>query len=183
MSKGMIVMDEFRRRIYPNFGHFLKDVRFIRGNRKKMQHNKEDGTLSFAFRERLMLAVTSVNGCRYCSHHHARQAILSGVTKEETDLLLNGVIDHCPEEEAPAIFYAQHWAETDVNPDSEAREKLIETYGKEKAEAIELVLRGIRVGNLTGNTLDYILYRISFGRLGLTDRDEETGAKKAVDGV
>jgi hypothetical protein len=31
---------------------------------------------------------------------------------------------------------------------------------------IEVVLRMMRMGNLIGNTLDYLLYRISFGRRG-----------------
>jgi hypothetical protein len=43
---------------------------------------------------------------------------------------------------------------------------LQETYGAENAEAIETVLRLIRMGNLGGNTLDYWLYRLSFGRWG-----------------
>ena len=46
-----------------------------------------------------------------------------------------------------------------------------ETYGPQKAEAIETVLRIIRMGNLAGNTGDYLLYRFSFGRWGLTEDD------------
>ena len=34
----------------------------------------------------------------------------------------------------------------------------------EKAEAIHLMLHMIRLGNLLGNTWDYILFRVSFGR-------------------
>jgi hypothetical protein len=36
---------------------------------------------------------------------------------------------------------------------------------------IHLILRMIRAGNLMGNSWDYILNRISFGRFGLTARD------------
>jgi hypothetical protein len=36
---------------------------------------------------------------------------------------------------------------------------------------IHALLRMIRAGNLAGNTWDYFLDRISFGRLGLTGRD------------
>ena len=123
--------------------------------------------LSPAFRERLMLAVTAVNGCRYCSHVHAREALLAGVSEREVEALLSGVVDDCPSEEEAVVFYAQHWAETDANPDPEARQKLAEAYGDDTAGDIELVLRMIRVGNLTGNTWDYFLYHISFGRWGL----------------
>lgn len=63
-----------------------------------------------------------------------------------------------------AVIYAQYWAESNANPDPEAVLKLQETYGVEKAEAINLVLRMIRLGNLTGNFFDYLLYRISLGK-------------------
>ena len=38
---------------------------------------------------------------------------------------------------------------------------------KKVVEAIELTLQMIRMGNLSGNTFDYILYRVSLGRLGV----------------
>ena len=129
-----------------------------------MSHN----LLSPAFRERLMLAVTAVNGCRYCSYFHAKEALLAGISETEMELLLGGVVDHCLVEEAAAVLYAQHWAETDANPDPDARLKLAEIYGNDTAAAIELVLRMIRMGNLMGNTWDYFLYRISMGRWGLS---------------
>ena len=120
-----------------------------------------------AFRERLMLAVTTVNGCRYCSYFHAREALLAGIPEAEVESLLSGVVDDCPGEEAAAVFYARHWSESDADPDPDARQKLVEVYGGDTAGAIELLLRMIRMGNLTGNTWDYLLYRISFGRWGL----------------
>ena len=113
-----------------------------------------------------MLAVTAVNGCKYCSYFHAKQALKSGLSQPEIDTLLSGSIAVCPEEENIALLYAQHWAESDARPDSDAVNKLKEVYGDEKAQAIELILRMIRMGNLSGNTWDYFMYRISFGRLG-----------------
>ena len=59
-----------------------------------------------------MLAVTAVEGCRYCSYFHAKQALKSEVTPEEISRLLSGDVDNCPEEEAMAVIYAQHWAES-----------------------------------------------------------------------
>jgi len=111
-----------------------------------------------------MLAVTSVEGCRYCSYFHSRLALKCGVSQEEIKKLLSGDFKDCPEGEAIAILYAQHWAESNAHPDPEADQKLQEIYGFEKAEAIHLMLRMIRLGNLLGNTWDYFLYRISFGK-------------------
>jgi len=84
--------------------------------------NKE--LISPAFRERLMLAVTAVNGCRYCSYFHAKQALKSGLTPSEIGQLLSGDVTYCPEEQAIALIYAQHWAEYDAHPDPEAVLKL-----------------------------------------------------------
>ena len=111
-----------------------------------------------------MLAVTSVEGCRYCSYFHSKLALKGGITQGEIGKLLSGEVQDCPEEEHMAILYAQHWAESNACPDPEAVEKLEEIYGSERAEAIHLMLRMIRLGNLLGNTWDYLLYRISFGK-------------------
>ncbi|GAH35724.1 unnamed protein product [marine sediment metagenome] len=111
-----------------------------------------------------MLAVTAVEGCRYCSYFHAKQALKSGVTPGEISQLLSGDVDSCPEEEAVAVIYAQHWAESNAHPAPEAVQKLQQTYGSEKVEAIHLMLRMIRLGNLLGNSWDCLLYRISLGK-------------------
>ncbi len=113
-----------------------------------------------------MLAVTAVNGCLYCSYFHAKQALKSGITTEEISQLLSGDVTNCPEDEAVAVIYAQHWAESNAHPDPEAVKRVQQTYGIEKTEAIYLMLRMIRMGNLMGNSWDYFLYRISFGRWG-----------------
>jgi len=89
-----------------------------------------------------MLAVTAVNGCRYCSYFHTKQALKSGITAEEIRDLLAGDVANCPQDEAVAA------------------------YGHQKTEAIHLILRMIRMANLLGNSWDYLIYRISFGRKG-----------------
>ena len=75
-------------------------------------------------------------------------------------------------EQLPALLYAQHWAETDARPDAAARRVLLETYGPEQAEAVEVALRTIRIGNLAGNTLDYLLHWVSRGRWGNAEARE-----------
>lgn len=123
-------------------------------------------TLDKAFRERLMLAVTAVNGCTYCSYYHAKQALLAGLTSDEIDILLAGTVENVAEGERPALLYAQHWAETAGSPDALARAKLLEHYSAETVQNIELTLQIIQMGNLLGNTFDFFRYRLSFGRVG-----------------
>jgi hypothetical protein len=69
-------------------------------------------------------------------------------------------------QEATALLYAQHWAETRGQPAPEARQRLIAAYGAEAAAHIEGVLRPIMLGNYWGNTFDALLYRLSGGRWG-----------------
>jgi AhpD family alkylhydroperoxidase len=155
---------EFKKRTYKSLKDLIKDLCLPIKNRKRLREVRDKGLLSPAFQERLMLAVTSVEGCRYCSYFHSKLALKGGVSQEEIGKLLSGDFKDCPEEEALAVLYAQHWAESNACPDQEAVERLKETYGSEKAEAIHLMLRMIRLGNLLGNTWDYLLYRISFGK-------------------
>jgi len=129
--------------------------------------------VSFPFRERLMMAVTAVNQCRYCTYYHVKESLTAGLPEEEIRQLQDGIVDDAPAEELPALLYAQHWAETDAKPDPAMRQKLYEIYGDERAEAIETILRMIRMGNLWGNTADYLLYKLSFGHKGLTQADQQ----------
>lgn len=155
---------KFRKRIYNNPKEFFTDLWFPFKNRKALRDIKKRNLLSPSFQERLMLAVTAVNECRYCSYFHSGQALKSGISHEEIEMLLSSTFDVCPDEEKVGILYAQHWAETDAHPDPEAVTKLQEIYGVEKAEAIHLILRMIRTGNLLGNSFDYLLYLLTFGK-------------------
>ncbi|MBN1260500.1 MAG: SDR family NAD(P)-dependent oxidoreductase [Anaerolineae bacterium] len=155
---------EFRKRYYRNWAELRDDLRFMRQNRARMRQGMR--ALDGAFRERLMLAVTQVNGCRYCAQFHAQTALKDGLAPEEIAELLEGTFDACPEEERIGVLFAQHWADTAGHPDPEAWDRLVETYGPERAGAIEMSLRMIKMGNYMGNTLDYVLYRISGGRWG-----------------
>ena len=123
--------------------------------------------VSKAFRERLMVTVTEVNGCRYCLYYHSSEALKAGVSQAELEEFMAGAIpENTPPEEYQALAYAQHWAENDTQAKPEFTEKLRETYGEDKVDAIHLILRMIRVGNLMGNTWDYILHMVSFGQWG-----------------
>jgi AhpD family alkylhydroperoxidase len=160
-------MTKFRKRVYSRPGELFGDLGFILRNRKKLQDARRKGLITEAFRERLMLAVTAVNGCRYCSYFHAKQALNSGMSKDEIERLLSSTVEGCPPEEAAAVLYAQHWAETNACPDPDAGQRLVEIYGEEKAQVINVMLRMIRIGNLSGNSFDYFLYRISGGKWGV----------------
>jgi AhpD family alkylhydroperoxidase len=161
-------MRRFNRRTYHNPGEAIRDVWAVMSRRKEIHSLMDGETLDPAFRERLMLAVTAVNNCRYCSYAHTRAALEEGVSQAEIQALAMGAFDGCPPEQVEALCYAQHWAESNGNPDPEARKRVLERYGERKLAAIELALCMIRVGNLSGNTLDWFLYHVSLGRWGTT---------------
>ena len=165
-------MCAFRRRTYRGPADFLRDIRFLVDNRSLLKRALHGGEISFGFRERLMMVVTEVNGCRYCTHYHSGQSVKAGLSNDELRILLSGKIsEESPAEEIPALLYARHWAEANARPDFEEVHHLVQTYLDEKAAMIHAILRMIRAGNLIGNTWDYFLHWISFGRLGLTAKD------------
>lgn len=159
-------MNPFPKRYYSNPRQLWNDVAFLFKHHKQMRVALR-GKIPHAFRERLMMAVTAVNQCRYCAYFHSHVALASGIAPHEIEQILQGEFADAPVEEIPALVYAHHWAETNAQPDPTMRAQFIATYGNDTAQAIEFVLRVIRVGNLMGNLGDYLLYRLSFGRWGL----------------
>jgi hypothetical protein len=77
---------------------------------------------------------------------------------------------HASPDEAPALVYAQHYAETDRNPDPEMTQKLVEFYGEETASHILIFIRLIYFGNLAGNTWDAVISRIRGDPAGNSSR-------------
>ena len=157
---------EFRKRYYHTIFAPLKDIVFIFGKIPLMVRNRINGWVSTDFQERLMMAVTAVNGCRYCNYYHTRVALRMGFEPEEVKNLLAGEIDNPDPDEVKALLYAQHWAESNGKPDSDLRDQIIDHYGHDRSAVIETILRMIRFGNLSGNTFDYLLFWISGGRRG-----------------
>jgi AhpD family alkylhydroperoxidase len=156
----------FQRRIYPGIRPLLVDLAHIVGRWRVALALARGREISAAFRERLMMVVTAVNRCRHCAHGHAYLASLAGIPKEEIAALLALDLGHAPAAEIPALLHAIHWAESDGAPLQDAAIALRATYGAAAADQIEMALRLIQVGNRVGNSFDYLLGRVSGGRLG-----------------
>ena len=85
-------MKPFPRRLYAGFGDFWQDIRYIMQNRQSLKIAMRGDIISYKFRERLMLMVTEVNGCRYCSYYHAKEALKAGISDDELAALMEGNI-------------------------------------------------------------------------------------------
>jgi AhpD family alkylhydroperoxidase len=116
--------------------------------------------ISKAFQERIMLAVTSVNECRYCSWFHKKMAHRAQIPGEQIRALLqNSAADSIPEKELPAIYYAFAYAESERVPDTEIEQRARAAYG-EGFGGVYYTIRMIYFGNLCGNTFDAFLSRL-----------------------
>ena len=145
------------RNVEPKFGKKLYTVQesywiFYKGIRtmKYMFKAKRKKELSPKFIERIMLAVTEVNGCAICSYAHTKKALESGMSNEEIQKMLSGIIDDVPTREVPAVIFAQHYADTRGNPTLESWQRIVEIYGLSKAKGILGSVRSIMIGNAYG---------------------------------
>jgi AhpD family alkylhydroperoxidase len=117
---------------------------------KYMRKAKRNNDLQSDFIERIMLAVTEVNGCAVCSYAHAKMALEAGMSNEEIQGMLSGVTTDIPAEELPAILFAQHYAESRGEPSGESWDRVVEVYGSLKAYEILSAVRIIMIGNAYG---------------------------------
>ena len=99
------------------------------------------------FRERVMLAVTQVNQCAFCSRHHTKAALKAGVPKSEIAAILEAEMKGVPEEQQVAVLFAQHWADTQGAVDADARERLEQHYGPATRSDILLAIHFINAMN------------------------------------
>ncbi len=150
----------FERRTF-TFSRFVASLRDIFAHMDDFRQAVRGGRVSRAFAEKIMLAVTQVNGCRYCNYGHTRAALAAGISEEELQRLLAQDIGTFPEEEAVALTFAQHYAESEDNPDPAAWQRLVDYYGPETARDIMAYIRMITFGNLLGNTFDAFFSRLT----------------------
>lgn len=131
---------------------------------RQVRRALRSGQVDRKFAERLMLAVTQVNQCRYCSYAHSRMALQAGLSADELAALLEGDLGAAPTGQRPALVFAQQFAANREQVDPADWERLQQIYGPEAAEDIVTILRVITMGNLLGNSLDAVLWRLRGGK-------------------
>ena len=153
MKKG------FKKRIF-TARLFFNDLGFLIWNFPKIIRvftNKQNPKQLF---EKILIVTDAVNGCIYCSWLDAKLAIKSGISKEEINNMLNLQFHtDASESELNALLFAQHFAETNRNPDPEMTNKLFDYYGEKTAKNIILAIRTVTFGNLYFNTWGAIISR------------------------
>lgn len=133
---------------------------FIPGAVTKMIGNKRKKLVGKDFIERLQLAVTEVNGCAACSYAHTYLALKQGMSNEEINSFLSGDGNFLKQEEAKAIVFAQHFADSRGLPKIDAYKSVIHEYGKEKAAIIVSAAQLMHAGNIYGIPYSAFLSRL-----------------------
>jgi len=115
-----------------------------------------------ALREKVMLAVTSVNDCRYCAWVHTHLALSNGIDMDEVNAILqHSKVQAGSRGDAAAILYAQHYADTNGRIDAAALTALQQHFSPAQIREIHAFIHAIYVGNLSGNTFDALLARFN----------------------
>ncbi len=127
-------------------------------------------SISPSFSERIALAVSGVTNCAYCSWLHTKTSLEKGMSEKEIKRLLDGDIKDVPEQEAPALFYVQHRADSDGGFSPEARQRIVDFYGEEKTGHIDFMFKAVYFGNLCSNTVYSVRNNMVQGRKDLKFR-------------
>ncbi len=148
----------FNKKFTKKYLHKPKDlfnqIKKIKQSRKRIKNISKENKISPQFAEKIMLAVTGVNKCVYCSYRHTTTALKKNVDKEEIEKILTGDFETISEYESKALLYAQHWTEKEGSPEPDVRNEIINFYGKEKTEYIEFYMQIVNTGNLISNTVE-----------------------------
>lgn len=152
--------NNFRKCTYNKPGDFLSDFLSFIINSSLYVKNAKNKRISHKLREKLMVAVSGVLKCKYCSWLHSEMALSHGIDVADIQKLLSNELGEFPEEEAVALAFAQHYTETGGMVQEQAEKRLYEYYGREKAKDISGYIQIIFFGNLSGNTIDAFLERL-----------------------
>ena len=170
----MTEIQVYMKRMYApsDFFRLLSDMVL---NLKDMREAGKAGRVDKEFSERIMMAVTEVNGCRYCSYFHTQVALQAGLQKSEIDQILKGEFKDVPREETAALYFAQHYAESGGKPNSDAFQFMHDSYGKAMTKDILAYIRAIMIGNAWGNMFDALRMRFKGNPSSETSLMDELG--------
>lgn len=148
IPKDISARIDFKRRfslweMYRSFTFFPRAmVKLVKNNKSELVHKD--------FVKRLQLAVTEVNGCPACAYQHTKMALEQGMTGEEISSFLSGGDQFIKPEEAKAIMFAQHFADTRGYPKKHTYDVIIEEYGEKEATIILAAVQTMIAGNMYG---------------------------------
>ncbi len=115
-----------------------------------LKSNNKSNLVSKQFIERMQLAVTEVNGCPACSYQHTKMALRQGMSNEEISSFLSGGDAFVKPDEAKAIMFAQHFADSRGFPKKYTYDAVVQEYGEKVASVIFSAVQVMIAGNMYG---------------------------------
>ncbi len=158
LSESVVQREEFKRKF--SLWELYRSMVYAPRAMSKLIGNKKSKLLDPHFVERLQLAVTEVNGCAACSYQHTQMALQQGMSNEEINSFLSGAGDFTKPEEAKAIMFAQHFADSRGFPKKYAYEAIVEEYGQKEAIIILSACQMMIAGNMYGIPFSAFLSRL-----------------------
>lgn len=158
IAEAVLQNDEYKRKF--TLWELYRSLIYLPGAVSQLKKNKKQGLFDSQFIERLQLAVTEVNGCAACSFQHTKMALEQGMSNDEISSFLSGGDDFIKPEEAKAIMFAQHFADTRGYPTRVTYNSIVEEYGEEKAKIIIAACQVMITGNIYGIPFSAFLSRI-----------------------
>jgi AhpD family alkylhydroperoxidase len=149
---------EFKRKF--SLWELYRSLVFAPRAMSKMVGNKKSKLIDSHFIERLQLAVTEVNGCAACSYQHTQMALSQGMSNAEISSFLSGGDSFIKPEEAKAIMFAQHFADSRGFPKKYAYDAIANEYGKKEARIILSACQTMIAGNMYGIPFSAFLSRL-----------------------
>ncbi len=158
LSESVILRDEFKRKfsLWELYRSFVFTPRAI----SKLIENRKSKLVDNHFVERLQLAVTEVNGCAACSYQHTQMALQQGMSNEEIISFLSGESSFIKPEEAKAIMFAQHFADSRGFPKKDTYDSIVKEYGEKEADIILSACQVMITGNMYGIPFSAFLSRL-----------------------
>lgn len=142
------LQDGYKRKF--SYSELYRSFVFVPRAASLLAKNKKNSWLNPQFIERLQLAVTEVNGCAACSYQHTKMALAQNMSNEEISSFLSGSGDFIQAEEAKAIMFAQHFADSRGFPKKYAYDSIVKEYGYRKASVILASVQVMIAGNMYG---------------------------------
>lgn len=158
LSESVTQREEFKRRF--SLWELYRSMVYAPRAASKLIGNSKSKLVNPHFVERLQLAVTEVNGCAACSYQHTQMALKQGMSNEEINSFLSGAGDFTRPEEAKAIMFAQHFADSRGFPKKYAYESIVEEYGEKEARIILSAAQTMIAGNMYGIPFSAFLSRL-----------------------
>lgn len=148
LPESIAARTEFKRKF--SLWELYRALVYLPPAMSKMIGNKKNKLVDEHFVERLQLAVTEVNGCAACSYQHTKMALRQGMSNEEISSFLSGGESFIKPEEAKAIMFAQHFADSRGYPKRYAYDSIVEEYGDQRARVILSSVQIMIAGNMYG---------------------------------